>query len=55
MKRRFIEVLQREGTNAKQGKGGRIITQMNGVMDVVIVKELYEVSQTGVDIDLIGR
>jgi polyphosphate kinase len=55
MKRRFLEMIDRETTSARSGKPARIIAKMNSLADTEIVRALYTASQAGVEIDLIVR
>jgi polyphosphate kinase len=55
MKRRFIELIEREAALAKAGKGGRIIAKMNQIEDRSVTDALYRASMDGVQIDLIVR
>jgi polyphosphate kinase len=52
---RMVELIQRETTNASNGKPARITAKMNALIDTAIIKKLYEASQAGVEIDLIVR
>ncbi len=55
MRKKFIELIQRETANAKDGREARIICKMNSLCDKEIIKNLYEASAAGVDIHLIVR
>ncbi|MDF2500934.1 MAG: ppk [Anaerosporomusa subterranea] len=55
LRRRIIELLDREIHWARAGKPARIIAKMNSLLDKEIVKKLYEASTNGVKIDLIVR
>ncbi len=55
MRERFIELIQREMTHAREGRGGRIIVKMNALVDVETIDTLYAASEAGVEIDLIVR
>ncbi|MDZ4830245.1 MAG: polyphosphate kinase 1 [Phycisphaerae bacterium] len=55
MKKRFIELIDREVAVQQQGKQGRIIAKMNQVEDRSVTDALYRASQAGVKIDLIVR
>ncbi|WP_435197122.1 polyphosphate kinase 1 [Natronomonas sp. EA1] len=55
MRETFVEHIRREAEHARAGEGGRIVAKMNALEDPAVVKELYEASQAGVDIDLIVR
>ena len=55
MRFRFIEMIEREAANARQGKSARIIGKMNALVDVETIEALYAASQAGVEVDLIVR
>ena len=55
MRQRFIEMINREAANARDGKPARIIAKMNALVDVETIEALYAASQAGVEIDLIVR
>ena len=55
MKRRFIELIEREGALAKEGKAGRIIAKMNQLEDRSVTDALYRAAMDGARIDLIVR
>jgi len=55
MRLRFLEMINREAANAREGKPARIIAKMNALVDVETIEALYAASQAGVDIDLIVR
>jgi polyphosphate kinase len=55
MRFRFLEMIEREAANAREGKPARIIAKMNAVVDAEIIEALYAASQAGVEIDLIVR
>ena len=55
MRQRFRELIDRETTHAREGKGGRIIAKMNALVDGDTIEALYQASQAGVEIDLIVR
>jgi polyphosphate kinase len=55
MKRKFLEMIQREAELAREGAGGRIIAKMNQLQDQETIDALYRASQAGVQIDLIVR
>lgn len=52
---KFLELIDREKENAKEGKEARIIAKMNSLCDPGIIRALYEASGAGVKIDLIIR
>ena len=55
MRNKFIFLIQREISNAKNGKKGEIIAKMNSLVDPEIINLLYEASKVGVKIRLIIR
>ena len=55
MKRRFIELIEREMQLHASGRPGRIIAKMNQLEDRGVMDALYRASQAGVQIDLIVR
>jgi polyphosphate kinase len=55
MRERFIELIDREADHARNGRGGRIITKMNSLVDAEIIAALYGASEAGVNVDLIVR
>ncbi|MCE2882793.1 MAG: hypothetical protein LW636_10625, partial [Planctomycetaceae bacterium] len=55
MKRRFVELIEREGELAAQGRGGRIVAKMNQLEDRSVTDALYKAAGQGARIDLIVR
>jgi polyphosphate kinase len=55
MRKRFLEMVEREAVHAREGKEGRIIAKMNSLADAEVIEALYAASQAGVEIDLIVR
>ncbi|MEO8194820.1 MAG: polyphosphate kinase 1 [Gemmatimonadales bacterium] len=55
MRRRFIEMIEREARHAAESGKGRIIAKMNALVDTEVIEGLYAASQAGVEIDLIVR
>jgi polyphosphate kinase len=55
MKRRFIELIEREADIARAGGKGRIIVKMNQLEDRSVTDALYRASAAGVQIDLVVR
>ncbi len=55
MRFRFLEMIEREAANARDGKPSRIIAKMNALVDAEVIEALYAASQAGVEIDLIVR
>jgi polyphosphate kinase len=55
MKKRFLALIDTEITNAASGREAFIIAKMNSLVDVDIIKKLYDASRAGVRIKLIVR
>lgn len=55
LREKFMELIENEAENARQGKPGAIIAKMNSLVDTDIIKALYRASMAGVKIDLIVR
>lgn len=51
----FIEMIDHEIENAKQGKEAWIVLKLNSLVDKKIIRKLYEASKAGVKIKLIVR
>jgi polyphosphate kinase len=51
----MIEMIGKEAALQKEGKEGRIIAKINGLLEPAVVQALYRASQAGVKIDLICR
>ena len=50
-----LSMIERETTNAREGKPAEIIAKMNALVEPVVIEALYKASQAGVKIDLIVR
>jgi len=55
LKRRFLELIEREANRARQKYPAKIIAKMNSLTDVDIIKALYKASEAGVKISLCIR
>jgi len=55
LRTRFIELIQREAENAREGKRAHIVAKMNALVDPVTIEALYAASKAGVKIDLLVR
>ncbi|HET9497513.1 MAG TPA: RNA degradosome polyphosphate kinase [Candidatus Limnocylindria bacterium] len=55
LRRRMMEMIEREGERSTAKRPGRISMKMNALVDVGIVDALYGASQQGVEIDLLVR
>ncbi len=51
----MIEKIDREAALQKEGKEGRIIAKINGLLEPAVVQSLYRASQAGVKVDIICR
>jgi polyphosphate kinase len=51
----MIEKIDREAALQRNGREGRILAKINGILEPAIVQALYRASQAGVRIDLICR
>lgn len=52
MRRRFLELIDRETKHANAGRGGGMSIKLNGIADREIIAALYRASAAGVTIDL---
>jgi polyphosphate kinase len=55
LKRRFLELIEREANRARHKYPARIMAKMNSLTDVDFIKALYEASEAGVKISLCIR
>jgi polyphosphate kinase len=55
MKKRFLEMIERESELAKKGRPAGIVAKINSLEDPQVIAALYRASQAGVPIDLIVR
>ncbi|MDU0826318.1 MAG: hypothetical protein E7B03_02340 [Negativicoccus succinicivorans] len=55
LRRRSLELIEREIDFAKKGEPARMIVKMNSLLDREIILKLYEASRAGVQIDCIVR
>jgi polyphosphate kinase len=55
MHRRVLAMIEREASNARQGRPSRIVAKMNALLEERVIRALLEASQAGVEIDLIVR
>ena len=51
----FTQMIRGEIEQVRRGRQGRIVAKMNSLVDEGIIRELYQASQAGVEIDLIVR
>jgi polyphosphate kinase len=55
LREKFVQLIRREKKHAAAGRKARIIAKVNSLTDVLMIEELYDASQKGVEIDLIVR
>ncbi|WP_440988834.1 polyphosphate kinase 1 [Haloarchaeobius baliensis] len=55
MREGFTDLVRHEAAVARNGGDARIVAKMNRLEDPAMVRELYEASQAGVDVDLVVR
>ncbi len=55
LRRRFLDLIEREIGHQRRAGTGRIIAKMNGLDDPPIIRALYRAAQEGVRIDLVIR
>jgi len=55
LKRRFLDLIDREANRAKQNYPAKIMAKMNSLTDIDVIKALYAASQAGVKISLCVR
>jgi polyphosphate kinase len=55
MRARMVEAIRREAEHAREDKDAQIAAKMNRLEDPRMVRELYEASMAGVDVDLVVR
>ena len=53
LRNKFISLIRRETSNARQGKPAHIIAKMNSLCDKEVIAALYEASAAGVKVELI--
>ena len=55
LREKITSCIDKEISNARNGKPAKIFIKVNSLTDVKIIEKLYEASQTGVTIDLVVR
>jgi polyphosphate kinase len=55
LRRRFLELVEREIRHAAVGHEARIVLKINAIVDEECIEALYRASQAGVRVDLISR
>ncbi len=55
LRRRFLELVDREIEHARLGREARIVIKVNAVVDTPSIEALYGASQAGVRVDIISR
>ena len=53
LRKNIVKLIEQEKAAAYEGEPARIIAKMNALTDMAIIKEFYEASQAGVQIDFI--
>lgn len=53
--RRFEELIEREISNVRAGKEGRITIKLNNLQEPQLIQKLYEAAEIGVDVKMIVR
>jgi polyphosphate kinase len=51
----MVEKLEQEAKHQREGREGRVIAKINGLLEPAVVQALYRASQAGVRIDLVCR
>lgn len=55
LQQQFVELIQQEIANAKEGKPAKITIKLNNLEEKVLIAQLYEASQAGVEVNLLVR
>ncbi|WP_313516293.1 polyphosphate kinase 1 [Pseudomonas sp.] len=55
LKKNLLEMINREGVAASEGRPAQIMAKVNSLTDPKIIRALYKASQAGVKIDLVVR
>ncbi len=55
MRDKFLELINREIENVKEGGQGKVIFKLNSIVDPVLISAMYEASNSGVKITLLDR
>ncbi len=55
LREQFIGLIRREADHQRNGRAGRIIAKVNSLTDTRIIRELYDASRAGVQIELLVR
>ena len=55
LRRRFLQLVDREIEHARLGREARIVVKVNAVVDTPSIEALYGASQAGVRVDIISR
>jgi polyphosphate kinase len=55
LRRRFLELVEREIEHARLGREARIVIKVNAIVDTTCIEALYRASQAGVRVELISR
>src|SRR5437764_6515808 len=51
----MVEKIEKEAAFQRQGKPGRIVAKINGLLEPTVIQALYRASQAGVKIDIVCR
>ena len=55
LRSRFVELIDREISNAKEGKKAAVFLKMNSIEDQEMIDKLYEASRAGVQVQMVIR
>jgi polyphosphate kinase len=55
LREQVVELIDREGRNAQEGRPSRIIVKMNALVEPTVIDALYRASSAGVSIELVIR
>ena len=55
LRKRLVELIDREAEHARQGRPARLIIKVNALTDDQMIRTMYRASQAGLDIELIVR
>ena len=55
LREQFIRLIRREAEHKREGRDARIVAKINSLTDTRIIRELYDASRAGVQIELLVR
>jgi polyphosphate kinase len=55
LRRRFVELVEREIDHATAGRPARIVLKVNAIVDLGAIEVLYRAAEAGVDVDIVSR